>query len=772
MSGVETMRVQARRLSILSLFLASNAWAIAFFPGAEGFGGSFTGTAPANGWFSNASVYHVTTTADTLAPDGKPAVGTLRGAFYDAARKQQNSNVIVVFDVGGTFQLTQGSLDMKTINNMYIAGQTAPSPVTVYGDTTQITHSNNTLNSNVILRYMTFRKGSGNGADAITFAGGPSDGIGSIATNMILDHVSASWSEDENLSVANNNNNVTVQYSVIADSLVNGHAYGSLVRPKIDASVSYHHNLYSSNASRNPRPGTYNACTLTFDFRNNVLYNWRDRASYTGGSSEAEQEYVDVNYVGNYLVAGPSTAANPNGAFMIDKNVDARAYSLGNFVDSDKSLNPAGQPNGADPGVNMFSLVTPVTDQSLTMMPLPFSTASVTTTTANDAYWQTVNYAGNFWWSRDAIDARIVNNVLTNTAPPNGVAATNPDATELNNLLSAPMTSRPAGWDTDGDGMPDAWETSRGLNPNLASDGTLNFDNDGYVNVVEYLNEVGAFPAPTGLVFSGSVNSRFAISDNWTAGWQPSRFDVAKINAGSAVVDAIGQSVGTLLIGVDAGSAGQLQMSSGWLEAYNAVRVGSAGGSTGTLTLTGGTLRSKSLLRIADTGTIQFNGGSVDLTGGIAVFDYSASSPLNFVKNAIQSGSLTSSVLATDSRLALGYAEASALSLPGNLFNGESVDSTTVLVAMTYKGDANLDRKVDSQDFNALLASYGSSGLWSSGNFNNDSAVNTLDFNILAGNFGLTMSGALPGANLGAIVPEPSSLCLLAMMSVARRRRG
>src|SRR5215218_109565 len=85
------------------------------FSGAEGFGGTFSGSAPAGGWFSNASVYHVTTTADTL--------------------------------------------DGKTVNNIYVAGQTAPSPVTVYGNTTQITKSNNTMTSNVILRYMTFRKG-------------------------------------------------------------------------------------------------------------------------------------------------------------------------------------------------------------------------------------------------------------------------------------------------------------------------------------------------------------------------------------------------------------------------------------------------------------------------------------------------------------------------------------------------------------------------------------------------------------------------------------
>jgi hypothetical protein len=72
----------------------------------------------------------VTTTADTLDGNGEPVFGTLRGAFQDYTNpnsvKQQATNRIVLFDVGGTFQLTQGSLDMKTINNICVAGQTAP----------------------------------------------------------------------------------------------------------------------------------------------------------------------------------------------------------------------------------------------------------------------------------------------------------------------------------------------------------------------------------------------------------------------------------------------------------------------------------------------------------------------------------------------------------------------------------------------------------------------------------------------------------------------
>ena len=581
-----------------------------FFPGAEGYGGSFAGIAPTGGWFSNASIYHVTTTADTLAPDGKPAVGTLRGAFYDAARKQMTSNVVVVFDVGGTFQLTQGSLDIKTVNNIYVAGQTAPSPVTVYGNTTQITKSNNTVNSNVVLRYMTFRKGTGDGQDAITFAGGSGAGH-TVATNMILDHVSASWAEDEDLSVANNNTNVTVQYSIIADALSNSHAYGSLIRPQIDSSVSFHHNLYASNASRQARFGTYNEAKLTADFRNNVIYNWRDRASYAGGSSEAEQEFTDVNYVGNYLIAGPATTGSATRAFSVDKNIDARVYQSGNYIDSDKQVNPGGVPNGTDLGWSAFALSTPVTDQSLTQMASPFNMAPVTTQSAPAAYQQVIDHVGNSWWNRDPIDQRIINNVKTNTSPPNGVAAAAPNAAELAALLAAPTTTRPIGFDSDNDGIPDDWELAHGLNPHSAADNRLDFDGDGYVNVIEYINEVGEFPAPAPIVFNGATNSRYAQIANWrtddggiTAGanWQPSKYDVAVVSSGTVAVDAVGQHAGVLRLAPTAGSSATLNVTAGWIDVADQLEVG---GGTGVVNHTGG-------LVLADMVVL---GGSAGATG-------------------------------------------------------------------------------------------------------------------------------------------------------------
>jgi hypothetical protein len=54
------------------------------------------------------------------------------------------------------------------------------------------------------------------------------------------------------------------------------------------------------------------------------------------------------------------------------------------------------------------------------------------------------------------------------------------------------LKSAAAPADADSDGMPDEWETSRGLNPRDPADGPRDRDNDGYTNVEEYLNSLVA----------------------------------------------------------------------------------------------------------------------------------------------------------------------------------------------------------------------------------------------------------------------------------------
>ncbi|HTQ40128.1 MAG TPA: dockerin type I domain-containing protein [Pirellulales bacterium] len=654
------------------LLTSSSAWPqnLPSFNGATGYGGVFAPTTadpmPAGGWLSNATVYHVTTTADTLDASGKPLQGTLRGAFYDYSGsgepKEQISNEVVVFDVGGVFNLTNGELAIKQVNNIYIAGQTAPSPVIVYGDTTEITHSTGSTkqNNNVILRYMTFRRGSatiGND-DSLDFAGGGDSAQTDpslVSTNMIVDHVSTSWSTDEDLSLDDGNTDVTVQYSIMADSLRSDHAYGSLVRARINSNVTYSNNLYANNLSRNPRPGSYNNQTMNFDFRNNVIYNWANRAGYTGGASDSGDptENVNMNYVGNYLVAGPSTptGSTSSTAFTLDTSgndpVNLHVYQSNNAIDSDHGTNPGGVPNGSDTGWAMFAQTNGTTTTAFpaaSQWTSPIGTGSNTgapantvaapsmaTMTAANAYNQLIlkngtGYVGNFWWSRDPIDSRIINNVINGTNPPQGVAAAAPDPTELSNLLATPTTTRPAGWDTDGDGMPDIWEKSMGLNPNSAADATQDVNGSGYVNLQQYLDEIGAFAAPGVITFTGSSGGNYASILNWHVAstdssgvnWQPTRLDAAQINSGIVVSNQVGMHAGVLTIANGASDTAQLNVSGGWLQVDNQLNIGGTDTSHATLNLSAGDLTAPILSKGAAS-TFNFTGGT--LHAGIVTFN-------------------------------------------------------------------------------------------------------------------------------------------------------
>lgn len=774
--------MQPLRSAVLAIAAAIGATAggqTPFFPGAEGFGGTFAGTAPGAGWFSNATVYHVTNLNDS-------GPGSLRGAF-----QENTANRIIVFDVAGTIQLTSDSLDIKNIQNYYIAGQTAPGEVTVTGDTVQITHSSNKDNTNIVLRYMTFRKGTGNGEDAITFAGGSSATPTNVGSNMILDHVTATWAEDENLSIANNNTNITVQYSLIADATGGTHSYGTLARTRSDASVSIHHNLYANNESRQPRLGTYNDRLLTADVRNNVVYNWGDRATYAGGSSESDSEHVDVNYVGNYLVAGPWTTSNATRAFIIDKNTDVEAYQSGNFIDSDRLLNPSGEPNGTDTGWGMFQLLTTSPQSTLTQRATPVTTAPVTTQSAIDAYRSVIAHAGNSAWGRDAIDQRIVSNVTGNTAPANGPDATAPLAAELAMVNGATAEFHPAGWDTDGDAMPDAWEVAHGLNPNSPGDWNLDFDADGYINLIEYINERGEFPASAPIVFTGDAGPRYARIENWrtddggvTTGslWQPSRHDTAVIRDADVTVDAVGQHAGSLTIGAQPGDDASLTVVSGWLDVAEQIDIG-AGGSLGELSVTGGLLIAPSLTKGAG-GSLGFTGGvlrtesvgfdlAVDggtLSPGLSVGALEVDGDLSLDSGALeielaasmQDTVAVSGVASLGGSLEIvlrdGFAPTSgawevltADSIVGDFASVTPGFSTftigdTLWVSLGLAGDFNEDGVVDAADYTA----------WRDGLGTQFTAV---DYDIWAANYGRSAGGS-------TTVPEPAALVAIVLSLV------
>jgi hypothetical protein len=178
---------------------------------------------------------------------------------------------------------------------------------------------------------------------------------------------------------------------------------------------------------------------------------------------------------------------------------------------------------------------------------------------------------------------------------------------------------------------------------------------------------------------------------------------------------------------------------------------------------------------------------SLQLGDGRLVVDYASPgpSPLASVVAQVASGyaggawtgpGIRSSFAAGNSRLGIGVIEASVKSASNFNFAGETVDPTTVLAALTLKGDANLDFTVNFDDLLALAANYnGSRKFWSNGDFNYDGTVNFDDLLGLAANYNQTLTGSLEGyrALAQSAVPEPTAVLgvVLVLPVLSRRRR-
>jgi hypothetical protein len=207
------------------------------------------------------------------------------------------------------------------------------------------------------------------------------------------------------------------------------------------------------------------------------------------------------------------------------------------------------------------------------------------------------------------------------------------------------------------------------------------------------------------------------------------------------------------------------------------VKIASNGGASGTSNV-------KNLTIAGDTDAWT---GGLDLRNNGAVIDYPDTSPLETVANQLKSGfsggnwggatGITSSAAATASatndKTAIGYAEAAALGWTE--LNGQSFDGNALVLVYTYTGDANLDRKVTTQDFNQLAGSFGeeTGKHWTDGDFNYSGGVDSVDFGMLVANYGKTLAESAP--SLGSAVPEPSGLLsavIVAAALAARRHRS
>ena len=445
------------------------------FPGAEGYGQDVTGG-------RGGKVIHVTNLNDS-------GEGSLRAAIQASGART------IVFDVSGKIELESKLLISN--GDVTIAGQTAP------GDGICVKNYDVQVNAdNVIIRFMRFRLGTDRPdygkTGSMTEEGYYIDREatwGRDHKNIIIDHCSMSWCTDEAASFYDNTN-FTMQWCIIGESLrgsihpKGNHGYGGIWGGQ---GATFHHNLIIHNDSRNPRMCgsryTNRPDLEKVDIRNNVFYNWGSTNSGYAG------EGGSYNFVNNYYKSGPATKSGikyrifapsaDDGTNAQPKGVYGTFYVSGNYMEG----------KGADwdwSGIDIDARNNSEMTKELIKSTTEYDMASVSTESAADACASVLGYAGASL-SRDAVDARLAREAregsYTYTGSKLGGLGIIDSPNDVGGYPEYESTAAPA--DTDRDGMPDAWETANGLNPNDASDcnGT-NLSTEGYTNLEVYINSL------------------------------------------------------------------------------------------------------------------------------------------------------------------------------------------------------------------------------------------------------------------------------------------
>lgn len=640
------------------------------FPGADGAGKLVSGG-------RGGSVYHVTKLNCALDDPLRNTPGTLLYGLTSVSGART-----IVFDVAGVFHLGRmDALDWTSggnawdstsrqgisANNITIAGQTAPGPVIIMGGTLKFSGNNQ------VLRNVTVAAGYGMKAFWETGTNPPTagtiptsytmDAIEVDAKNIMIDHVDAIYGSDESISCNEIAENFTCQYSLsgLAQNYQD-HGFGHLLQPGTDQKLSYIHNLDLHIRSRTPRIGSEVGTGALNDFRNNVNYDWGSGGGYSGAQQPSKN-----NFINNFYLVGNGGDTSWNGAteaggsdIFAGSSGYTWAYVSGNLKDT----NHDGDPNDTSSADANYT--------GTIFQPAAYDIDIGVTLSTKESFTNVLNYAGSRWWTRgngtaaDALNQRLVQDVLSGTGRMqawaddpydlSGTYVANPanEGAEWRALWALRATNgmapfnQPAGWDTDGDGMPDTWEIAHGLNPNVANNNG-DFDNDGYTDLEEYMNEVAAWPAPGTILFTGDENSRFARIFNWRvygqqinitnlgntttfSFWQPSRYDTAVISNKTVIVDAVGQDVGILRLTNNAA----MNITNGWLNV--ATRFENGTGCTSVVSTAGSLIANN----IFNKGTLRLTGaagltvsGTFTNTGTLDVMTWSGTLPVGLVNSGV-----------------------------------------------------------------------------------------------------------------------------------------
>jgi len=460
------------------------------FPGAEGGGMySFGGR--------GGKVFVVTNLADS-------GPGTFREACEAAGPR------IVVFNVAGIIHLEKPIYIEAPY--LTIDGHTAP------GD--GICIANNGLVDNVhdvVIRYLRLRRGN---LDIFNRHG---THYGNPVGNIIIDHVSASWGEDQNIDTYRHMYqptnggpalklpavNVTIQWTITSEALnTYNHAFGGDWGGR---NTGFHHNLFACNTGRNPSV----AMTYDFNFVNNVLFNWRHR-TIDGGDKDSR-----YNIINNYFKAGPAVNSGPISYRILlpsatQKKPDmipyfGKAYVAGNIVAGNEKVSADNWAGGVqfsdggskdDPTTTTNGNVKQIIAQVRVDKPFPMPPVSIES--AQDAFNSVLNGAGATLPRRDAVDERVITEVRTGkvwsegkefTLPPMKGLAKNNVGIAGNGIITEP--SQVGGYpeyrgepikDLCPDGIPLSWKKKFGLDLNDPGLAQKDLSGDGYTVMDKYLD--------------------------------------------------------------------------------------------------------------------------------------------------------------------------------------------------------------------------------------------------------------------------------------------
>jgi len=469
--------------------------AVPAFPGAEG-GGKYS-------FGGRGGKVYVVTNLDDSGP------GSLREGCEAAGPR------IIVFNVSGIIHLKIPIyIEAPYIT---IAGQTAP------GDGICIAGQSVMDNTHdVVIRYVRFRRGNTNVFERQSCL------AGSPVGNIIVDHCSASWGNDQTIDTyrhmyqATNGGptlklpavNVTFQWCLITEGLnLNNHAFGG---DWGGYNTGFHHNLFACNTGRNPSI----AMSHDFNFVNNVLFNWRHR-SVDGGDMNSK-----LNFINNYYKPGPATLdglvryriVEPSQSWTKAEHVSrwGKAYVAGNIVvgypkvtadnwDGGVQFNKAPDQDATGEVAKGLIVDGDLLKQIMAQVRVdqPFPMPAMTIQPAAEAYESVLADAGATLPKRDSVDERAVRQTRTGitwgmgevivTKPTKGLGkndignAGNGIITDISQVGGYPDYQGQPFPDVGADGIPHWWKKKFGLDPNDATLAQKDLQGDGYTVIEKYL---------------------------------------------------------------------------------------------------------------------------------------------------------------------------------------------------------------------------------------------------------------------------------------------